>query len=66
MAHESSSLAQNAREGVNEFYYGAKAIDELPILVPIVIERFHVLLKKKKDGIGRVTILELGSERIVL
>ena len=65
-AHESSGLAQNAREGVNKLYYRAKAIDELSILVPIVFELFRVLLKQEEDGIGRATVLKLGSERIVL
>jgi hypothetical protein len=45
MAHQSGRFTQNSREGVNELYYRVKAIDELPILVPIVFERFHVLLK---------------------
>ena len=66
MAHESSSRAKNARECVNEFYYRAEAIDELPILFPIIFELFRVLLKKEEDRIGRVTVLDLVGERIVL
>lgn len=65
-AHKCSCLAKNSREGVDELYHWAEAIDELPILVTIIFERFRVLFQKKEDGIGRVTVLDLVSERIVL
>ena len=44
-AHQSSRLAKNSREGVNEFHDRAKGVDELSILVPIVFERFQVLFQ---------------------
>ena len=62
--HESSRLTQNSREGMNELYYRAKAIDELSIFVPIVFECLHVLLKQNEDGIGGATSLDLVGEWI--
>ena len=44
-AHQTSCLAKNSREGVNELNYRAKAIDEFPIFVAVFFERFHVLFK---------------------
>ena len=65
MAHQSGYLTQNSREGVNELYYRTKAIDELPIFVPIVFERSHVLLEQE-DGVSGVAALDLVDERIFL
>ena len=45
VAHQSGYLTQNSREGVNELYDRVNTIDELPMFVPIVIERFQVLLE---------------------
>ena len=36
--HQASSLAKNVREAVNELHNRVEAIDELPILVPILLE----------------------------
>ena len=35
---------------MNKSYYRVKAIGELPILVPVVFEIFHVLLKLEVGG----------------
>ena len=45
-------------------YYWVKAIDELPIFIPIVFESLQVLLKQAEDGIGGVTTLDLVGEWI--
>ena len=66
MAHQSCYLTQNSREDVNELYCRTKAIDELPIFVPIVFERFHVLLEQEEDGVSRIAALDLVDERIFL
>jgi hypothetical protein len=34
------------------------------LLLPIVLERFHIFLQKGQDGAGRVTVLDLVGERI--
>lgn len=51
---------------MNELYHWAETIDELPIFVTIVFERFRILLQEKEDGIGRATVLDLVGERIVV
>ena len=62
--YQASCLTKNSREGVNDLYYRTKTFDELPIVVPIVFERLQIFLKEEEDGGGRVTALDLISERI--
>ena len=62
--YQASCLTKNPREGVNDLYYRTKTFDELPVVVPIVFERLQIFLKEKEDGGGRVTALDLISERI--
>ena len=62
--YQASCLAKNPREGVNDLYYRTKTFDELPIVVPIVFECLQIFLKEEEDGGGRVTALDLISERI--
>ena len=62
--YQASCLTKNPREGVNDLYYRTKTFDELPIVVPIVFERLQIFLKEEEDGGGRVTALDLISERI--
>ena len=38
IAYEASSLANDARQRMDDFDYRAKAVDELAILFPIVFE----------------------------
>ena len=45
VTHQTCCLAKDRREGVNELYNRAHAFDELPILAPIIFERFQVFLK---------------------
>ena len=62
--YQATCLTKNPREGVNDLYYRAKTFDELPIVVPIVFEGLQIFLKEEEDGGGRVTALDLVSERI--
>ena len=62
--YQASCLTKNPREGVNDLYYRTKRFDELPVVVPIVFERLQIFLKEEEDGGGRVTALDLISERI--
>ena len=62
--YQASCLTKNPREGVNDLYYRTKTFDELPVVVPIVFERLQIFLKAEEDGGGRVTALDLISERI--
>lgn len=62
--YQASCLTKNPREGVNDLYYRTKTFDELPVVVPIVFERLQIFLKEEEDGGGRVTALDLISERI--
>ena len=51
---------------MNELYYRANTLDELPIVIPIFFERLQVFLKQGQDGARRVTALDLVRERIFL
>ena len=64
--YQASRLTKNPREGVNELYYWVNTLDELPIVVPIVFERFQVFLKEEEDSARGVTGLDLVGERIFL
>ena len=39
IAYEAGSLAKDARQRMDDFDYRAKAVDQVPILFPIVFER---------------------------
>ena len=64
--YQASCLTKNPREGVNDLYYRTKTFDELPVVVPIVFERFQVFLKEEEDSARGVTALDLVGERIFL
>jgi hypothetical protein len=62
--YQASRLTKNSRKCVNKLYYRTETLDELPIVVPIVFERFQIFLKQGQDGAGGVTVLDLIGERI--
>jgi hypothetical protein len=44
-AHQSDRLAKDARKRVENVHYWAKAIDECPVSVSTVFERFRIFLE---------------------
>ena len=51
---------------MNEFDDGIEAINELPILVPILVEAILALFEQLEDRLRRLAALELLSGRIIL
>jgi len=62
--YEASHLADDTRNTVNELDYRTKAVDQLAILVPMLIERRFSFQEYLDDIIGGMTVLVLVGGRV--
>jgi hypothetical protein len=63
-AYEASHLVDDTRNTVNELDYRTKAVDQLAILVPMVVERRLSFQEYLDDILGGMTVLDLFGGRV--
>ena len=62
--YEASNLVDDTRNTVNELDYRTKAVDQLAVLFPMVVERRLSFQEYLDDIVGGMTVLELVGGRV--
>jgi hypothetical protein len=62
--YEASHLADDIRNTVDDLDYRTKAVDQLAILVPVLIESRFFFQEYLDDILGGMTVLELVGGRV--